>query len=114
MPGVTILDPTLWWKSLRIDIADGPGVRRDRYPFTMKRDFLFILIIAALCGAALEILSHDMPILSTRGGVGFSYFILSFHATTGASKGALVGTAIGLVHWWRCRKPPPEADKEGE
>ena len=31
MPGVTILAPTLWWKSLRMDIAAGPGTRRDRY-----------------------------------------------------------------------------------
>ena len=31
MPGVTIMDPALWWESLRDDVAAGPRVRRDRY-----------------------------------------------------------------------------------
>ncbi|MCZ6664712.1 MAG: hypothetical protein O7B81_05355, partial [Gammaproteobacteria bacterium] len=39
--GVTIRDPSRFWQSLRVDIAAGPGVRRDHYG-AVKGDLLRI------------------------------------------------------------------------
>ena len=30
-PGVRITDPVRWWRGLAVDVAAGPGTRRDRY-----------------------------------------------------------------------------------